>query len=178
LSSPEEHAIYSDVTLGGPWTLLLRVIAARPLWIFEARLALQLPGMPLDPSPLRLTLADLGVEGPLFLNGLSEYEQVETIGFRANAVAVEPLADVVADDDDDDDDTNLVSGLVVRNPFRIEVAGDAASRAAAAIGRSDPVPATLGSWFSVERRPPLFYLKAVEILAIADARLVRVVVDW
>jgi len=42
----------------------------------------------------------------------------------------------------------------------------------------EDVVASLRSWFDADRRPENFYLTAIEVVSTADARLVRVVVDW
>jgi restriction endonuclease len=175
----EEHAVYFDEYSAGLYTVALRVVVGADPWILGAQLSLQLPGVPLDPSALRLTMRALGLEEQAVFRSLTAAHHVTSAHFKATDVPLEVRGELIAVDAlTAAYGETWISGLVASNPFQGARAPTLPDALRTALARTDTIICSLGSWYSANRRPSSFHLKRLDAVWTASALVVVAAADW
>lgn len=175
----EEHAVYFDVFGGGFYTLVLRVVVKPEPWLLGAQLSMQLPGIPLDPSPLRLTIRSLGLEEQAAFRCLGEEGRHNEVRFEPGAVPLRVDQALEATDAYSGPGETWFSAVIADNPFlEPSVAPKLPEAVRSALEGCDKVVCALGSWYDADSRPSAFYVKRVESVWTASAQVLVVAADW
>jgi len=175
----EEHAVYFDVFGGGFYTLVVRVVVKPKPWILGAQLSIQLPGIPLDLSPLRLTMRSLGLEGQAFFRSLGEDGRHHEVRFAPEVVPLRIDLALEATDAYSGHGEKWFSAVVGDNPFLDpSLAQKLPEAVRSALAGCDKVVCALGSWYDAEHSPRAFYVKRIESVRTASAQGIVVAADW
>ena len=179
----EEHAIYFDEyrpgsgSIGGPYTLVLRVLVGSRPRILEAQFSLQLDGVPLDTSRLRLTMESFSVDEKAAFRSLDSPRR-EMTAFRHGEVPLRVQREITTEVEDKDPDT-WISGVVADNPFVKEsLASRLPGDVRHALTGLDTVVCSFGAWYTAERRPTTAYVTRVESMRTASALVLSIHGDW
>jgi len=119
----EEHAVYFDEyrprvgSVGGPYSLVLRVLVGSTPRVLGAQLSMQLDGIPVDSSALRTTMDAFSVGDRAAFRSLASKKEV--MAFQEGAIPLRVRQEIASEVDAEDPDT-WISGVVADNPFRTE----------------------------------------------------------
>lgn len=175
----EEHAVYFDVFGGGFYTLVLRVVVKPEPWLLGAQLSMHLPGIPLDPSPLRLTMRSLGLEDQAAFRCLGEEGRHNEVRFAPDVVPLRVDQALEATDAYSGHGETWFSAVVGENPFlEPAMAPKLPEAVRSALEGCDKVVCALGSWYDADSRPRRFYVKRIESVWTASAQVLVVAADW
>lgn len=186
-----ETISYVDTAGGGLYTLTATVARTRPERVSMLTLALRLPGIPLDPSPLQTLVRSLDVDVEPYFRSLpgpvSSHvrlpRELRRHRIRAEALIVGNPALTVADEDSPDGGDEWVLGAVVKNPFPRCLRGASVAqrkqlRTVQELSRGNEyLLCTLGSWHYLSERRD-YVIDFVETAQVGDCLLARIQLDW
>lgn len=172
-----EELCYQDSCEGGFYTLNAQVATRRPRQVHHCYVSFQLSGIPADTSAFRQLFDSLEIDHPIYFRPRSEHSTIRH--HLDERLTVQPEAFIVDVDRSGADDSELVIGLVVRNPYKQpDLRKSAAEWMPRSALHADTLICRLGSWHLLTSRKLTYHLRNFDWAWSSDMVVASPTADW
>ncbi len=188
-----ETLTYADTAGGGLYSVTATIARSGIDRVSMSTLSFRLPGIPLDPGPLRTLVHSLDIDVEPYFRSLGAPvtsrvrlpSVLRSQPVQADALIVGNPAMAVINDDDTDGKDEWVLGAVIKNPFvhwrtrlsRLRQLNLDAQTLEGLARDNDFLVCSLGSWHYLSERRD-YFIDFVETVQVGDSLLTRVRLDW